>query len=193
MRLIALKAMLNQLVIRNDSVTKLEGVIMAIMTGESCPRPQCQQHNGCAGKLQILHYYLLFPKMSCIAGAPPQRPSLTAAATRELELRDSGLIGQSKRNGVEMVQCQQSKVSINGAPHDDPARSNDDPAQNDDRAAGDDGAARPSATGAINTASANNGVRLFEGGHHGPHHNEGGGDVIVVFFIPTLPNRILRW
>jgi hypothetical protein len=89
---------------------------------------------------------------------------------------DAMRIGQSKRNGVEMVQCQQSNVSINGAPHDDPARSNDDPARNDDSAAGDDGAARPSATGAINTASADNGVRLFDGGHHGPHYNEGGGD-----------------
>ena len=39
MRLIARQAMLNQLVIRDDSVTKLEGVIMASMTGESCPRP----------------------------------------------------------------------------------------------------------------------------------------------------------
>jgi hypothetical protein len=56
MRLIALQAMLNQLVIRDDSVTKLEGVIMAGMTGESCPGPQRHQHNGCAGKLQILHY-----------------------------------------------------------------------------------------------------------------------------------------
>ena len=56
MRFIALQAMLNQLVIRDDSVTKLEGVIMAGMTGESCPRPQSQQRNGCEGKLQILHY-----------------------------------------------------------------------------------------------------------------------------------------
>ena len=47
---------------------------------------------------------------------------------------------------------------------------------NDERAAGDDGATRPGATGAINTASANNGVRFFNGGHHGPHYNEGGGD-----------------
>ena len=67
MRLIALQAMLNQLVIRDDIVTKLEGVTMAGMTGESCPRPQRQQRNGCAGKLQILHYYLL--KMSRIAAA----------------------------------------------------------------------------------------------------------------------------
>jgi len=56
-------------VIRDDSVTKLEGVIMASMTGESCPRPQRQQHNGCASKLQILHVYFLFPKMSRIADA----------------------------------------------------------------------------------------------------------------------------
>jgi hypothetical protein len=63
-RLIALQAMLDQLVIRDDSVTKLEGVIMASMTGESRPRPQRQQHNGCASNLEILHYYLLFPKMS---------------------------------------------------------------------------------------------------------------------------------
>jgi hypothetical protein len=168
--------MLDQLVIRDDSVTKLEGVIMASMTGESRPRPQRQQHNGCASKLEILHYYLLFPKMSRIAAAPSQRPGLTASSTRGRELRDSGLIGQSKRNGVEMVQCQQSNVSINGAPHDDPARSNNNPARNDDRAAGDDGAARPSATDAIKTTSANDGVRLFDGGHHSPHYNEGGGD-----------------
>jgi hypothetical protein len=71
-----------------------------------------------------------------------------------------------------MVQCQQSNVSINGAPHDDPARSNDDPARNDDRAAGDDGAARPSATGAINAAGANNSVRHFDRGHHGPYYHE---------------------
>jgi hypothetical protein len=71
MRLVALQAMLNQLVIRDDSVTKLEGVIMASMTGESCPRPQRQQHNGCAGKLQILHYYV-----SRIAAAPPQRADM---------------------------------------------------------------------------------------------------------------------
>ena len=76
MRLVALQAMLNQLVIRDNSVTKLEGVIMASMTGESGPRPQRQQHNGCAGKLQILHYYLLFPKMSRIAAAPPQRADM---------------------------------------------------------------------------------------------------------------------
>jgi hypothetical protein len=80
-----------------------------------------------------------------------------------------------------------------GAPHDDPARSNDDPARNDDRAAGDDGAARPSATGAINTASANNGVRLFDGGHHGPHYNEGGGDGYHRLFHFDTHNRILRW
>ena len=92
-----------------------------------------------------------------------------------------------------MVQCQQSNVSINGAPDDDPARSNDDPARNDDRAAGDDGAARPSATGTINTASANNGVRLFDGGHHGPHYNEGGGDGYHSLFHFDTPNRILRW
>src|SRR5208283_3633330 len=101
--------MLDQLVIRDDSVTKLEGVIMASMTGESRPRPQRQQHNGCASKLEILHYYLLFSKkMLCIAAPPSQRPSLTAPSTRGRELRDSGLIGQSRRNGVEMVQCQQS-------------------------------------------------------------------------------------
>jgi len=168
--------MLDQLVIRDDSVTKPEGVIMASMTGESRPRPQRQQHNGCASKLEILHYYLLFPKMSRIAAAPSQRPSLTASSTRGRELRDSGLTGQSKRNGVEMVQCQQCNVSINGAPHDAPARSNNNPARNDARAAGNDGAARPSATDAIKTTSANNGVRLFDGGHHSPHYNEGGGD-----------------
>jgi hypothetical protein len=83
-------------------------------------------------------------------------------------------MGQSKRNGKETVQCQQSNVSINGAPHDDPARSNDNPVRSDDRAAGDDGAVPPSATGAINTVGANNGVRLFDRGHHASHHNEGG-------------------
>jgi hypothetical protein len=41
-------------------------------------------------------------------------------------------------------------------------------------AAGDDGAVRPSATGAINAAGANNGVRLFDRGYHASHHDEGG-------------------
>jgi hypothetical protein len=63
-----------------------------------------------------------------------------------------------------MARKRSSVISINGAPHDDPARSNDDPARSDDRAAGNDGAVPPSATGAINTASANNRVRLFDGG-----------------------------
>jgi hypothetical protein len=53
MKLIALQAMLNQLVIRDDSVTKLKCVIMAGVVGKSRPRPQRQQHNGCTGKLQI--------------------------------------------------------------------------------------------------------------------------------------------
>jgi hypothetical protein len=75
---------------------------------------------------------------------------------------------------METVQCQQSNVSINWGRTMTPRGANDNPARSDDRAAGDDGAARPSATGAINTASVNNRVRLFDGGHHGPHYNEGG-------------------
>jgi hypothetical protein len=49
----------------------------------------------------------------------------------------------------------------------------DDRAPHDGYARRDDGAARPSATGAINAAGANNGVRLFDRGHHASHHNEG--------------------
>ena len=72
MKLIALQAMLNQLVIRDDSVTKLECVIMAGVAGESRLRSQRQQHNGCTGKLQIhLHLYLLFPKNRA---SLPRRP-----------------------------------------------------------------------------------------------------------------------
>src|SRR5208283_667126 len=99
------------------------------------------------------------------------------------------------RNGLApSTHCRShGALSINGAPHDDPARSNNNPARNDDRAAGDDCAARPSATDAIKTTSANNGVRLFDGGHHTPHYNEGSGDGNIVFFISILPNRNLRW
>jgi hypothetical protein len=83
MKLIALQAMLNQLVIRDDSVTKLECVIMAGVVGKSRPRPQRQQHNGCTGKLQIhLHLYLLLPKKSRIATAPPPWTSLNASSKR---------------------------------------------------------------------------------------------------------------
>ncbi len=44
----------------------------------------------------------------------------------------------------------------------------------DDRSAGDDGAAGANATGPINAAGANNGIRLLDRRHHGANPNERG-------------------
>jgi len=71
-------------------------------------------------------------------------------------------------------------ASINPAPYDNHVRS-------DDMSAGDDGAVWTNATGAMNAAGTNNGVRLFDRGHNASHHNEGGDGAYDCLFHLNTP------